>query len=435
MAKKTVQNDESANLSLAEMEAEKGGGETRREEISEEDGEEEGAGGEENADLNALESDLSQGFNLLEDDTTTGEEKEEDGSSEETTENVKKNFRNSLLPDEIEAQDRVEKAGKRARRRIYKQEGIMTEDGLIKVKREDTTRNKEYLELSASAKNGSVLKGRLTARRETPSGMILAEVQYGENFTVNIPAEYMFDMSLQPIREAENHNAVMKDLINRRMNSIVSFIVLNVKEKEGIAYGTHIHALARTAREFYVRPQRDQIPLMRKGMLAQAQIVQVNKIGVWVDVLGAECFIRQDEIDWLRRSDISELYHVGDTVTVRVLDIKPHTVKISGSGKELQTVTISASIKQTGENPNQKYYDQFEINATGQGEVTQVTDTGIFIIFSNKISVLCKLYDGPKQPAVGATVLAQITNKQCNPDAGEYHFSGIIKYTIKEKEI
>lgn len=444
MAKKKLENEASVNEELTRSDTETDFGEPEADNpgtsIQEDEDE-----GEVQVDLNALENELSEDISIpddgLDENDSEPEDEFDDNEPEAEQENVEAehsstpNYRSRLLPDEVKTQDRIERAGKRAKRRIYRQEGVMTEDGLVKTKKENTLRHQEYVELSASAKTGAILKGKLTARRETPNGTILAVVQYGKYFTVNIPAEFMFDMSLQPVQESENPSALLKDLINRRMNSTVCFIVTYVNEKNGIAYGSHLHALARTARNYYVNLQRDQMPLVKKGMKVRGQVIQVNKIGVWVEALGAECFIRQDEIDWLRRSDISELYSVGDSVDVRVLDIKPHKIKLIGKNKELQTITISASIKQTEPNPNKVYYDQFDVNSSGSGEVTQVTDTGIFVIFSDKISVFCRPYDGPKQPPIGSEVLVVIENKRCDPEAGVYQFVGRIKWIIKEKVI
>lgn len=357
----------------------------------------------------------------------------EEPESEETDRTGKgvQSYRSRILPESIGGTDRVEQAGKRAKRRLYREETVFTEDGAVKTNRQNSKRHKEYVELAASAKEGTILTGELLSREETENGDIMGIVKYGENFFVKIPAEYMVDMSLQPPRSEMQMNNVYKDLINRRIGAQVSFIVMQVIEKSGIAYGSHIDAMVRKARMNYVRKRNDGFPNYREGMLLEAQVVQVNSIGIWVEAFGAETFISQEELDWVRRGDITELYSVGDKVVIRLLEVHPHVIEVPTYKRSINTVKIKASVKQAKRNPNEEYYDRYAIGTTGKGVVTQVTENGIFIIFADKLSVKCRLFDGIKQPTVGTEVLASITDKR---DEG-YKFWGRIHHIIKEADM
>lgn len=328
----------------------------------------------------------------------------------------KTSYKNPLMPDELSRGDRVVKAGKRTKRKLYREDVIMTEDGPVRTSRQDTQRHIEYMELVGSVKQKNILQGKLLGRRDTEGGRILAHLQYGEKWTVFIPAEYMIDLNIQaPIKETQSIEQVYKSAINKRMGTMVDFIAIEVDEARGIAYGSHIDAMVKKARLNYTILPGSTEPRIQAGMTLEAQIVQVNKIGIFIQAFGAECFIRNNEIDWLRRGDISELFNPGEKINVKLLEVKPHQVRIKTSTQDrtINTVTIVCSIKQLHPNPNEVYFDHFDDHSLGYGEVTQVTEGGIYVIFQDKISVKCFLFESlsGKQPMIGDRVTVSLTGK------------------------
>lgn len=359
-------------------------------------------------------------------------ESEQERTKTDTPKN-QPSYKNPLMPDELSKGDRVVKAGRRTKRKLYNEGIIMTEDGPKKIPVQDTQRHIEYMELVGSSKRKNILRGRLLGRRETENGRILASVQYGEKWIVYIPAEYFIDLSLQaPIKDNQIAEVVYKSAINKRMGAMIDFIVIEVDEAGGIAYGSHIDAMMQKARLNYTITRGGQEPRIQTGMTLEAQVMQVNSIGIFVQAFGAECFIKNNEVDWLRRGDISRLYSPGQKINVKLLAVKPHQIKIKTKNNErtINTVTIECSIKQLRPNPNEVYFNQFDVHTQGLGEVTQVTESGIFVIFQNKISVMCTLFESQsgKQPLVGDRVLVIINKKK----EETFGFLGEIKKILSE---
>lgn len=341
-----------------------------------------------------------------------------------------RSYRSSLLPEGIGGNDRIKVAGKRKKRSLYAQEEVHTKDGIRKVKKEDTAKYKEYVELAASDKNKTILSGRLTSRRETENGDVLAEIQYGEHYTVCIPAYLLCDMSLQPRTDMTLNNQ-LKDLINRRMGTTIDFVVMHIIEEKCLAYASHIDAMVRQARKAYQAPRGGGDPEYKVGYLAEAQVMQTNTRGIWVEVAGSECFIEKNEISWTRIADPSEMFVVGQKVDVRIMDVQPHTIEIPGTDRKVNTVKIQASVKRVKMNPNEKEFDKIPVGSTAVSVVTQITEFGVFVIYNNKISVKCKLYDGPKQPKIGSEVLVTIERKY----EDTHQFDGKINFILKEPEM
>lgn len=275
------------------------------------------------------------------------------------------------------------------------------------------------MDLVASAKNGNILKGKLMRREESEHGMLLAVVKYG-TWDVKIPAEHLIDISMMPpLKSDQTEQQLYKTVINHRLGTVVDFRCMQVNERTRLAIGSHIEAMTKKAINNYTVRVKGQDAKIERGMIVEAQIIQVNSIGIYVEAFGAEGFIKNDEIDWLRRADITEMYSPGDKVYIKLLDVLKHTITIpfidpkTNKPKEYKTVKIVGSIKQTTPNPNEKYYDKYKEDTCGIGVVTQITESGIYTIFDEEISVKCNHYetgDG-RQPQIGDNVMVRLTRK------------------------
>ncbi|MBP3784473.1 MAG: S1 RNA-binding domain-containing protein [Butyrivibrio sp.] len=343
----------------------------------------------------------------------TGEEESvpEQVSEEEKIKSVKEGNKNKELRG-------VVAAGKKAKRKLYNNGMVYTkEDGLVRQNISNSERRKEYLEIVASAKAGKILTGVCKNYRETENGQVLACINFGKHFIVDIPAERFCDLSQQPPEvvydlehgTSEARNYRLKMIIQNRFDSEVSFIVRYADERTGLVFGDHLMAMSRECREYYTA-RHGNSPTLRPGMNVEAQIVQTNRIGVWVECFGAEAFITADEIDWLRRADISEQYQKGQKVFIHIMEVHPH--QITQDGKITNVIKLKASIKQMTDNPNELYFDKYQEGQHGIAEVTQITDKGVFVIFANKISVLCSLPGREENPDIGDRCDVSITLKE-----------------------
>lgn len=378
----------------------------------------------------------------LGDNMTEGEEDGGDGNSEggedapaDLPEGVSRQYLARNVPEGLTSSpEKLVKAGKRKRRQLYGGDTVMTENGAVRSNAANSQRRKEYLELAQSANARKILTGTLVTTSQTGTNRVLAEISYGEHFTVKIPAEFLCDLSMQPEqifaiikRRDETATNTLKDIIHKRLGAPVSFIVLQVDEREGIAIASHIDAMVEMARANYTM-RGGNAPKVRKGDLAEGTVMQVNTLGIWVEVIGVETFIRNSELSWFRYQDVSTQYNVGDKVTVKILEVEKHT--IHAEIRDLNTVKITASVKQATQNPNVKFFDKYEIGQSGAALVAHITDRDIFVIFGGRISVRCNHPKDMDIPPFGSTVMVKIVNKRDD----EHLFTGEIRHIIKRPD-
>lgn len=348
------------------------------------------------------------------------------------------------MPEEQQP-DRIKVASRRQKRKIYQTEAVFTEEGLTKTTIQNTERHIEYIELASSVKARNVLRGRLMGMtlklkndKETPGKIPFAEIQYKKYWTVYIPANVLFDETIQPpeviagLKNEDTKVSFYKNIINRRINSQVDFIAVGVNEQAGIAIGSHIWAMSRKSAAYYSALRRDGKPDITSGMIVRGHVVQVNSLGIYVDLFGAETFIPNTELSWNQIADARDFYDVGTDIDVRILSIKQTALYDSLREKNYRVAKVQASVKQITQDPNKIYFNDIEEGDSGLGIVTQITEFGIFVLYKNKVQVKCGLYNGGngEQPNIGDDLRVEITKKGIDKESGRCIYSGIIKHWI-----
>lgn len=331
---------------------------------------------------------------------------------------------------------RVVGIGKKHRSKTYNFDTYFDPDKGEKavINRSNSKAYREYLELAASANTAKVLTGTLESSDITEHGDVIARVNYGENFIVTIPVERFCDFSLQPpevLRDIQSgtqelRNYRLQTMLKNRYGSKVNFIVRYVEEASRTCLGDQISAMSRMARQTFVSHNNRQ-PWVVPGGNLKMRVVQANRVGVWLEGGGAECFVPTREVDWLRRADVSERYSAGDEVVVQVIAIKPK--KIDQGGRITNIIEIDASIKRLQEDPNKIYFDKYQVGTSGAAKVTQVTDRGVFVIFANKISVFCNFNNGDEDNPMPGDIINVTIDRKFDEN---YTFRGKIGRTLRK---
>lgn len=333
----------------------------------------------------------------------------------------------------------------RAKRKLYNEGFLFDEDeGKIQLNAKNSERHKEFLDLVASAKSANVKKGTIVGVDTTESDrQICAVINYGNHFEVKIPVEQLVDFSLQPPENqkaiaagGESRERCLRKIASAMEGAEVSYRVYALSESSAIAFADHLEAMSRKGRLHYATPRRDGKPDVVEGMKVNAKVMAVNMIGMWIEAAGAQAFIRAEEISWNRSSDITKEYSPGDTVMVYIMGIhsKSITYKIQNKEKTVNVVEVDASVKRCLPNPNQIYYDKYEIGSRGLAEVVQITESGIFVVYRDKVSVLLAFPETGENPNIGDQVSIKIDKKVCIPENDEYLFYGNLIRVMRRAE-
>ena len=106
---------------------------------------------------------------------------------------------------------------------------------------------------------------------------------------------------------------------------------------------------------------------LESGQVVEGKISNIVDFGAFVDLEGIDGLIHISELSWSHVNHPSEVVSIGDTVTVKVLDID----------KERQR--ISLGLKQTQEDPWQKVLNEYSEGDVVEGRVTKIVAFGAFV--------------------------------------------------------
>jgi small subunit ribosomal protein S1 len=106
---------------------------------------------------------------------------------------------------------------------------------------------------------------------------------------------------------------------------------------------------------------------LQPGQVVDGTISNIVDFGAFVDLDGIDGLIHISELSWSHVNHPSEILNIGDTVSVKVLDI------------DRQRQRISLGLKQTQEDPWQRVVDTYNINDELEGTVTKVVTFGAFV--------------------------------------------------------
>jgi small subunit ribosomal protein S1 len=106
---------------------------------------------------------------------------------------------------------------------------------------------------------------------------------------------------------------------------------------------------------------------LQPAQIVEGTISNIVDFGAFVDLDGIDGLIHISELSWSHVNHPSEILSIGDTVSVKVLDI------------DRQRQRISLGLKQTQEDPWQRVVDTYNIGDELEGNVTKVVTFGAFV--------------------------------------------------------
>src|SRR3979411_1800661 len=106
---------------------------------------------------------------------------------------------------------------------------------------------------------------------------------------------------------------------------------------------------------------------LQPSQVVEGKISNIVDFGPFVDLDGIDGLIHISELSWSHVNHPSEILSIGDTVSVKVLDI------------DRDRQRISLGLKQTQEDPWQRVVDTYNVGDELEGKVTKVVTFGAFV--------------------------------------------------------
>ncbi len=181
-----------------------------------------------------------------------------------------------------------------------------TDDGLVLLSKEKADKLKVWDEISAACERDELIEGTITAR-----------VKGGLSVTINGGVKAFLPGSQVDLRPIRN--------LDKLIGQTYEFKVIKFNKKRGNIV---------LSRRVLLEKERDELKAetlqnLEEGMVVTGVIKNITEYGAFVDLGGIDGLLHITDMSWGRVNHPSEVFSVGDEVTVKVLKYNPETERVS----------------------------------------------------------------------------------------------------------
>jgi len=219
-----------------------------------------------------------------------------------------------------------------------------SDEGLISLSKEKADKMKVWDEISSACERDEIIEGTISQRVK---GGLSVTIKGGVK--AFLPGS---QVDLRPIRNLEKligqtYEFKVIKFNKKRGNIVLSRRVLLERERDEMKAKTLAH--------------------LEEGMVLVGTIKNLTEYGAFVDLGGIDGLLHITDMSWGRVNHPSEVFKVGDEVTVKVLKYNPETER------------VSLGMKQTQEDPWNHAQEVYVIGKRVSGKVMSLTDYGAFV--------------------------------------------------------
>ena len=218
------------------------------------------------------------------------------------------------------------------------------DNGLVLLSKEKADKMKVWDEISAACERDEIIEGTISAR-----------VKGGLSVTIRGGVKAFLPGSQVDLRPIRN--------LDQLLSKTFQFKVIKFNKKRGNIV---------LSRRVLLERERDELKgitlrNLQEGTVVEGTIKNITEYGAFVDLGGIDGLLHITDMSYGRVNHPSELFQVGDKVTVKVLKFNAETER------------VSLGRKQTMEDPWEHAEEAFPPGKRVMGKVVSITDYGAFV--------------------------------------------------------
>jgi small subunit ribosomal protein S1 len=218
------------------------------------------------------------------------------------------------------------------------------DDGLVTLSKEKADKMKVWDEISSACERDELIEGTISQR-----------VKGGLSVTIRGGVKAFLPGSQVDLRPIRN--------LDKLIGQTYQFKVIKFNKKRGNIV---------LSRRVLLEKERDEMKAstlanLEEGKIVKGVIKNITEYGAFVDLGGIDGLLHITDMSWGRVNHPSELFQVGDEVTVKVLKYNPETER------------VSLGLKQTQDDPWHHAEEAYPPGKRVRGKVMSIADYGAFI--------------------------------------------------------
>lgn len=216
------------------------------------------------------------------------------------------------------------------------------DEGIIILSKEKAAKIKIWDEIREVYEKGLTIKGKVTAR-----------VKGGMSVDIGLPAFLPgSQISLKPIKDFDSLIGTMHEFKILKYNKRRSNIVLSRR------------ALLEAER---AEMREKTLQNMAPGAVLTGSVKNITEYGLFIDLGGIDGLLHITDMSWGRVGHPSEMYQIGDEITVKVLNF------------DEQSGRVSLGLKQLKSDPWTDADQKYPVQSRIKGRVVSLADYGAFV--------------------------------------------------------
>lgn len=185
-----------------------------------------------------------------------------------------------------------------------------------------------------------------------------AIAQYNDDITGFIPLSQLSD---KYIKTADDY-----------YGKTLSVVVINLDAENNKIIFSYRESLLRKKDEIFDNLSKT----VKRGDIISGKIMRFTPFGAFIDIGGIDGLLHISEMSWSKINNPEDLFSLGDTINVVVLEIDEATKK------------ISLGYKQTQPEPFKQICDNYKVGDKIKGKVVQIKSYGVFVSIEKGIDGL-----------------------------------------------
>src|SRR4051794_1934942 len=218
------------------------------------------------------------------------------------------------------------------------------DDGLVTLSKEKADKMKVWDEISNACEADELIEGTISQR-----------VKGGLSVTIRGGVKAFLPGSQVDLRPIRN--------LDKLIGQTYKFKVIKFNKKRGNIVLSRRVLLERERDELKTKT----LQTLEEGMTVTGTIKNLTEYGAFVDLGGIDGLLHITDMSWGRVNHPSEVFKVGDEVTVKVLKYNAETER------------VSLGMKQTQEDPWNHVEEAYPLGKRVRGKVMSLTDYGAFV--------------------------------------------------------
>ncbi|MGD2124703.1 MAG: 30S ribosomal protein S1 [Desulfobacteraceae bacterium] len=216
------------------------------------------------------------------------------------------------------------------------------DEGIILLSKDKAAKIKIWDEIKEIYEKGGTIKGKIISR-----------VKGGMSVDIGLPAFLPgSQISLKPIKDFDAYIGSVYDFKILKYNKRRSNIVLSRR------------AILEAERSVL---RQSTLEKLENGAIMDGTVKNITEYGLFIDLGGIDGLLHITDMSWGRVGHPSELYKVGDPITVKVLNYDEETGR------------VSLGLKQLKSDPWTKADEKYPVGAKIKGRVVSLADYGAFV--------------------------------------------------------